>query len=196
VAGATTHPGGFHLADDSRASDVGARYARALFDLAVETEALDGVEADLKSLKAMIAVSADLRLLLASPALSAEDKAKGLAALAARAGFSQTTAKFLGLLAANRRVSALGPIIEAFAALAEARRGVVSAQVVTAIPLSQAQAKGLAAALRTALGKDPQIETRVDPAILGGVKVRVGSRLFDASLKSKLDSLKFALKRA
>ena len=72
----------------------------------------------------------------------------------------------------------------------------VSAQVTTAITLTAAQAKGLEAALRQALGKDPEIETRVDPAILGGVKVRVGSRLYDASLKSKLDSLKFALKRA
>ena len=184
------------MADDSRASEVGARYARALFDLAVESDALAAVEADLKSLKSMIAASVDLRLLLVSPALSAEDKAAGLAAIAERAGFCDTTRKFLGLLAANRRASALSPIIEAFAALAEARRGVVSAQVVTAIPLSEAQAKGLAAALRGALGKDPQIETRVDPAILGGVKVRVGSRLYDASLKSKLDSLKFALKRA
>ena len=184
------------MADDSRAGEVGARYARALFDLAVETNALNAVEADLKSLKSMIAASVDLRLLLISPALSAEDKAAGLAAIAARAEFCDTTRKFLGLLAANRRVSALGPIIDAFAALAEARRGVVSAQVITAIPLSEAQTKGLAAALRGALGKDPQIETRVDPAILGGVKVRVGSRLYDASLKSKLDSLKFALKRA
>ena len=184
------------MADDSRASDVGARYARALFDLAVETEALEAVEADLTSLKSMIAASADLRLLLASPALSAEDKAKGLAALAARAEFCDTTRKFLGLLAANRRVSALSPIIEAFARLAEARRGVVSAHVVTAVAMSKAQTAGLAAALRATLGKDPMIETRVDPAILGGVKVRVGSRLYDASLKSKLDSLKFALKRA
>lgn len=184
------------MADDSRASEVGARYARALFDLAVETDALAPVEADLKSLKSMIAASIDLRLLLVSPALSAEDKAAGLAAIAARAGLCETTRKFLGLLAANRRVSVLSPIIDAFAALAEARRGVVSAQVVTAIPLSEAQTASLAAALRGALGKDPQIETRVDPTILGGVKVRVGSRLYDASLKSKLDSLKFALKRA
>ena len=75
-------------------------------------------------------------------------------------------------------------------------RGAVSAQVVTAVPLTPAQSKGVAQALRTALGKDPEIETRVDPSILGGIKVRVGSRLFDASLRSKLDSLKFALKRA
>ena len=87
-------------------------------------------------------------------------------------------------------------LIDSFRKLSANARGVVSAEVVTAQPLSAAQAKGVAAALRTALGKDPEISTRVDPAILGGIKVRVGSRLFDASLKSKLDSLKFALKRA
>ena len=182
------------MADDSSAA--GARYAQALFDLAVETGALGAVEADLASLKAMTAGSAELRGLLTSPQFAAADKAKALAALAARARLSTTTAKFLGLLAANRRTGALPAIIEAFARLSAAKRGVVSAQVVTAVPLSAAQSKTLAGALRTALGKDPHIETHVDPALLGGVKVRVGSRLFDASLKSKLDSLKFALKRA
>jgi F-type H+-transporting ATPase subunit delta len=189
-------PDGFHVADDSSATDVGARYAQALFDLAIETNALPVVEADLKSLEAMRASSADLRMLLTSPKFTAEDKGKGLTAIADKAGLSVTTRKFLGLLAANRRTAALDVIIRAFHRLAAARRGAVSAHVVTAVPLTDAQAAALASALRTALGKDPEIETRVDPAILGGVKVRVGSRLYDASLKSKLDSLKFALKRA
>ena len=87
-------------------------------------------------------------------------------------------------------------MVAAFRKLAAEKRGAVAAEVVTALPLTSAQAKAVATALRTALGKDPEITTRVDPAILGGLKVRVGSRLFDASLKSKLDSLKFALKRA
>ncbi len=184
------------MADDSSATDVGARYAQALFDLAVETNALPTVEADLKSLEAMRAGSADLRMLLCSPKVSAEDKARGLAAIAERAQLSETTRKFLGLLAANRRTLALAEIIRSFHRLLAARRGQVSAQVTTAVALTEAQIAGLTHALRTSLGKDPDIETRVDPAILGGVKVRVGSRLYDASLKSKLDSLKFALKRA
>jgi F-type H+-transporting ATPase subunit delta len=175
---------------------VGARYAQALFDLAVETHSLPAIEADLASLETMRASSADLRTLLISPKFSAEEKARGLAALADKAGFSETTRKFLGLLAANRRASALGGVIKAFRALAAARRGEVQAQVVTAVPMTPAQAEGLALALRSALGKGPLIDLRVDPAILGGLKVRVGSRLYDASLKSKLDSLKFALKRA
>jgi F-type H+-transporting ATPase subunit delta len=175
---------------------VGARYARALLDLAVETGALSAVESDLAGLKAMLAASADLRTLVASPKFDAEEKAKALNAVAARAGACETTLKFLGLLAHNRRASALGGIIEAFERLAAARRGLVLAKVTTAVALTKAQAKDLADALRTALGGDPQIETAVDPAILGGLKVRVGSRLYDASLKTKLDSLKFALKRA
>ena len=184
------------MADDNNATDAGQRYAQALFDLAKEQKAVAAVEADLKALKAAFHESADLRRLLASPAFGAEDKARGLLAIADKAKFNATTKKFLGLLAANRRASQLIHVIAAFEKLSAAYRGVVSAEVVTAVPLSSAQSKSVAAALRTALGKDPEISTRVDPSILGGIKVRVGSRLFDASLKSKLDSLKFALKRA
>jgi F-type H+-transporting ATPase subunit delta len=184
------------VAEDSNQADVGLRYAQALFELAKSQGDAGVVEADLKSLKAMRAESADLRTLIASPAFDAEEKGKGLAAVADAAGFAATTKKFLGLVAANRRAGALPGMIAAYEKLAAEDRGAVSAEVVTAMPLTDAQAKALAAALRTALGKDPEIETRVDPAILGGLKVRVGSRLYDASLKSRLDSLKFALKRA
>lgn len=184
------------MADDSNSSNVGGRYAQALFDLANDEKKVARVEADLKSLKAMLADSRDLRILLSSPAFGAEDKAKGLGAIAAKAKFDPTTRKFLGLLSANGRASVLPAVISAFEALSAEARGVVAAEVTSALPLSAAQAKGVAAALRQALGKDPEISTRVDPSILGGIKVKVGSRLFDASLRSKLDSLKFALKRA
>jgi F-type H+-transporting ATPase subunit delta len=184
------------VADDSQQADVGLRYAQALFELAKAQAEVRTVEADLKSLKAMRAESGDLRFLIASPTLDHEAKGKGLAAIAEAAGFAATTQKFLGLVAANRRASALPGMIVAFEKLAAEDRGAVSAEVVTAMPLTDAQERALAASLRTALGKDPEIETRVDPAILGGLKVRVGSRLYDASLKSRLDSLKFALKRA
>jgi F-type H+-transporting ATPase subunit delta len=177
-------------------SEAGQRYAKALFDLASETGALRAVEADMKSLDLALAESADLRRLLDSPTFTVADKSKGLAAIAAKAKFSPVTAKFLGLLAANSRSADLSAVITAFQAMAAKARGAVSAEVTSAAPLTAAQAKGVAAALRTALGKDPEVTTRVDPALLGGLKVRVGSRLFDASLKSKLDSLKFALKRA
>jgi F-type H+-transporting ATPase subunit delta len=184
------------VADDSLSGDVGARYARALFDLALETRVLDAVEADLAALKAMLAESSDLRALMASPRFSVQEKAAGLTAVARRAGAGETTLKFLGLLAANRRTAAFAAVCAAFEALLAAHRGLIAAKVTTAVPLTSAQSKALAAALATALGREPQVETLVDPKILGGVKVRVGSRLYDASLKSKLDSLKFALKRA
>jgi F-type H+-transporting ATPase subunit delta len=184
------------VADDSKTSNVGGRYAQALFDLATDEKAVAAIEADLKTLRKMSVDSKDFRTLLASPAFSAGDKGKALAALAAKAKFHATTKKFLGLLAANGRVAILPQVIAGFAELSAKARGVVSAQVTTAVALTAAQSKGVAASLRTALGQDPEIETRVDPSILGGIKVRVGSRLFDASLRSKLDSLKFALKRA
>ena len=184
------------MADESNASNLGGRYAQALFDLATDEKAVAAVEADLKSLKAALADSRDLKTLIGSPAFSAEDKGKGLAAIANQAKFNGVTKKFLGLLAANGRAAALGDVIAGFEALSAKARGAISAEVTTALPLTAAQEKGVAAALRQALGKDPEITTRVDPAILGGIRVKVGSRLFDASLRSKLESLKFALKRA
>ena len=184
------------MADDSKSTDVGARYAQALFDLAKDEGRVAAVEADLKSFKAMRTGSADLRRMLSSPAFGAEAKGRALAALADAAQFNSLTRKFFGLIAANRRASSLPAAIAAFEVLSAAERGVVAAEVTTAVKLTPAQETGLKAALRQALGKDPEIETRVDPSILGGLKVRVGSRLYDASLRSKLDSLRFALKRA
>jgi F-type H+-transporting ATPase subunit delta len=184
------------VADDSRNADVGARYAQALFELALDGDALAVVEKDLKSLKAMSADSPDLRRLIASPAFSPEDKGKGLAAVAEKAKFNALTKKFLGLLSSNARASAIPAVTTAFERLAAAHRGAVAAEVTTAVALTKDQQKGVAAALRQALGKDPEITTRIDPSILGGMKVRVGSRLFDSSLKTRLDQLKFALKRA
>jgi F-type H+-transporting ATPase subunit delta len=188
--------GRIKLADDSKATDVGARYAQALFDLASDGGRIAQVEADLKSLKVMAAESSDLRTLLNSPGFSAEAKGAGLAGIASKCKFDPLTQKFLAFVASQRRTNALLSMATSFQDLAAKARGAISAEVVTAIPMSAAQAKGVAAALRQALGKDPEVATRVDPAILGGIKVLVGSRLFDASLKSKLDSLKFALKRA
>ncbi|MDP8916069.1 MAG: F0F1 ATP synthase subunit delta [Pseudomonadota bacterium] len=189
------------MADDSSQntvghSDVAGRYALALFELASDSDSILAVEDDLRALKAMRAESVDFRRLIDSPAFQTEDRARALDALADRAGFQPLTRKFLGLLAANRRASALPSVIEAYQRMSAERRGVVAAEVVTAVPLSDSQRQGLQAALRQALGKDPEMTVRTDPAILGGLKVRVGSRLFDASVKSRLDQLKFALQRA
>lgn len=192
----TLIPGGPKVADDFKANEVAERYAQALFDLARDAGAVEAVRNDLRTLKAMLAESADLRRLAASPTWSAEDKGKAFVALAAEAGFHMLTAKFLGLLTHNGRAGALGAVIGAFERLWAKASGVVAAEVTSALPLADAQLAAVRAALRQSLGKDPEIETRVDPSILGGLKVKVGSRLFDASLKTKLDQLKFALKRA
>lgn len=184
------------MADDFRTTEVGERYAQALFDLADETKALDAVRADLRSLRAAWGESADLRRLATSPVIAAEDQGKGLTAIADKAKFNATTKKFLGLLAANGRARDLTAVIAAFEALYAKKTGVVAAEVVSAQALSAAQLKSIQSALRTALGKDPETTVRVDPSILGGLKVKVGSKLFDASLKTKLDQMKFALKRA
>ena len=184
------------MADDFRTTEVGARYAQALFDLALETGRLDAVRADLTSLKAAWTESADLRRLATSPVIGAEDQGKGLVAIADKAKFDATTRNFLGLLAQNGRARDLGAVITGFEALYSKHTGVVAAEVVSAQALDAGQLKRIKSALTTALGKDPEMTTRVDPAILGGLKVKVGSRLFDASLKTKLDQMKFALKRA
>ena len=175
---------------------MGARYAQALYDLAEQGGSVAAVDSDLTGLAQLRAENVDFRRLLESPTLAAEDKAKGLSAIADAAQVSPLTRKFLGLLGANARVAALPAVASAYKRLAADKRGAIAAEVVTAVPLTAAQRDGVAAALRQAIGRDPEITTRVDPAILGGLRVKVGSRLFDASLRARLDQMRFALRRA
>ena len=184
------------MADEFRTTEVGDRYAQALFDLALETGRLDAVRADLTSLKAAWLDSADLRRLATSPIIAADDQVKGLTAIAAKAGFEKTTANFLGLLAQNGRARDLPAVIAGFQARYAKHAGIVAAEVVSAQPLDARQLAAIEAALNKSLGKAPELTTRVDLALLGGLKIKVGSKLFDASLKTKLDQMKFALKRA
>jgi F-type H+-transporting ATPase subunit delta len=184
------------VADDFRTTEVGDRYAQALFDLALETGRLDAVRADVVSLKTAWTESADLRRLATSPVISADDQVKGLTAVAAQARFEQNTVNFLGLLAQNGRARDMAAVIAGFERLYAKHAGIVAAEVVSAQPLDAKQLAAIKTALNESLGKAPELTTRVDPAILGGLKVKVGSKLFDASLKTKLDQMKFALKRA
>jgi F-type H+-transporting ATPase subunit delta len=184
------------LADDFRTTEVGTRYAQALFDLALETKKLDAVRADLQSLKAAWLESADLRRLATSPVITAEDQQKGLVAIAAKAKFEKTTQNFVALLAQNGRARDLGAVITGFEALYAKHAGIVAAEVVSTQPLTATQLTHIRNAIREAVGHAPELTARVDPSILGGLKVKVGSRLFDASLKTKLDQMKFALRRA
>lgn len=181
---------------DFRTTEVGDRYAQALFDLADETGALEAVRADLKSLAAAWTESADLRRLATSPVISDDDQGKGLVAIADKAKFNATTRNFLGLLAQNGRAGDLTAVIAGFERLYAKKTGVVAAELVSAQALDAGQMAKIKSALRAALGRDPELSARVDPSILGGLKVKVGSKLYDASLKTKLDQMKFALKRA
>ncbi len=170
------------------------RYAAALFDLAVDARALDTVSASLARLRDGIAGSADLKSLTTSPMISRKAAAAGIAGVAASLGLDPLTSNFLGVLAANRRLAALPTIIRDFNALAAGRRGEITARVTAAHALSEAQQKALAARLQAGLGRDVALDITVDPAILGGLIVRIGSRMIDSSLKTRLDSLGQALK--
>jgi F-type H+-transporting ATPase subunit delta len=175
---------------------VGGRYARALFDLADEGRALDRVAQDLAQLQAMIAESADLRRLLQSPLFSREEQGKAVAAVAERAGFADITRRFLGLVAQNRRLFALPDMVRAFRSLLARRRGETSASVTSAVPLGDAQVQALRAALKQITGADVQLDVAVDPELLGGLVVRMGSRMLDSSLRTKLQRLQIVLKGA
>ncbi len=175
-------------------ASMAGRYAAALFDLAQEERQLPQVEADLKAFQAMLDASADLRRLVRSPVISADDQAKGLDAVLRKAGVSSLTANFFRLIARNRRLFAVADMMRNFRALLARERGEVSADVVSAHALTPEQLNALKDALRVQIGKDVQVNTRVDPALLGGLVVKVGSRMIDSSLRTKLDNLKVAMK--
>jgi F-type H+-transporting ATPase subunit delta len=180
--------------NSSGVSGLAERYAAALFDLADEQKALDEVAEDLKRLREMLRESADLRRLVRSPVLSRDAQGRAIAALGERAGLGQLTRNFLGLVARNRRLFAVPEMIEAYLARLARRRGEVTAEVVSAQPLDDRQRARLDEQLRAAVGAKVAIDLRVDPALLGGLIVKVGSRMVDASLKSKLHRLQIAMK--
>jgi len=175
-------------------ASMAGRYAAALFDLAKEERQLSRIEADLKSFQAMLDESADLRRLIRSPVIAAEDQAKALAAILAKVGVSPLTANFFKLIARNRRLFGAADMMRDFRALLARDRGEVSADVATAHLLTAEQLNALKDALRVQIGKDVQVNTRVDPALLGGLVVKVGSKMIDSSLRTKLNNLKVAMK--
>lgn len=177
-------------------SGVAGRYAGSLFDLALESKALPQVEKDLASLAAMIAGSPDLKRAIASPVFSAAEQQSAVGALASKAKISGLVRNFLQLAAKNRRLSAVPQMISAFANLAAAHRGAASADVTAAHALSDAQKKELAATLKSVSGKEVSFNVTVDPSLLGGLIVKMGSRQIDTSLRTKLSSLKSTLKEA
>ena len=182
--------------EDPIIAGMAGRYALALFELALESKKLKNVEADLAKFKELLEGSADLDRLVRSPVFSAADQQNALAAIAKKAKISGITSNFLGLIAKNRRLFAVHDMIRAFTALTARHRGEVAAEVASANKLSSGQIKALKASLKSAIGQDVKLTSKVDPALLGGLIVKVGSRMIDTSLKTKLDNLQFALKEA
>ncbi|WP_422058990.1 F0F1 ATP synthase subunit delta [Sphingopyxis sp.] len=170
------------------------RYASALFDLARESNNIDSVRKSLGDLKAGLTESADLTALVTSPIVGRGDAAKAIGAVAKAMKLDSLTTQFLGVLAENRRLADLPGMIDAYDAIVAAHRGEVTAKVTSAHPLSAEQIKALAANLKTRVGRDVQIATTVDPAILGGLVVQLGSQLIDGSIRTRLNSFAQAMK--
>ena len=178
----------------SQISGVAQRYALSLFALAEEAGVVPAIEAELKQFQRVIDESDDLKRLIESPVFSAEDQLKAIGAIAGSAGMSPLASNFLQVVARNRRLFAVPAMIRAFADLAASARGEVAASVVSAHALDAGQQAELAATLREVAGKDVTVDVKVDPSLLGGLIVRMGSRQIDTSLKTKLNALELALK--
>jgi F-type H+-transporting ATPase subunit delta len=175
-------------------SGIAGRYATALFDLARDAGQLDAVARDLDSLSAMLGQSADLVRLVRSPVFSREDQARAIGAVAEKAGFSDLVRRFLGVVANNRRLFVLADAIAAFKTLLSHHRGEAIAEVVSAVPLSDAQLQQIKSSLSSEAASNVVINAKVDPGLIGGLVVKLGSRMIDASVRTKLNNLKSAMK--
>ncbi len=173
---------------------VAGRYASALFELATEQKQTTEVEADLGKVQALIDESADLRRMVRSPVIPAAEQTQALTVLLGKVGTGPLVTNFMKLIASNRRLFAVGDMIKAYRAIAAKARGEVTAEVATAHPLTDAQSQALKDMLKGEAGKDVSLAVKVDPSLLGGLVVKLGSRMIDNSLKTKLGAMKVALK--
>ncbi len=177
-------------------SGMADRYATALFDLASETNAIDAVKADLDRFDALMIESADLTRLVRSPAFSADEQMKALAAVLKQAGIGGLTAKFLNLVTSNRRLFAVRDMIKAFRERVARHKGEVTAEITVAEQLKDEHLEALRSALGSVSGKTVGLDIKIDPAIIGGLVVKLGSRMIDTSLRTKLNAIKHAMKEA
>jgi F-type H+-transporting ATPase subunit delta len=185
------------VADENpNVSGVAGRYATALFELARDEKSVDTVKADLDKFEAMMAESPDLARLVRSPVFAADAQTRALSAVLEKAGIGGIAAKFLKVLTANRRLFAVRDVIRGFRALVARFKGEVSADVTVAEPLNDKNLEALKGALKNVTGKDVDLNIKVDPAIIGGLIVKLGSRMVDSSLRTKLNSIKNAMKEA
>lgn len=177
-------------------SGVAGRYASALFDLAREEKAIDSVGTALDGFQKLLDESADLRRLIKSPVIAAEDQGKAIDAILKKAGIGGLAGNFIRLVAANRRLFVLPQTIRAYRALVADHKGIVSAEVRLAEAPSAAQLDGIKAAIREMAKSDVNLDVKIDPALIGGLVVKIGSRMVDASLKTKLNAIRIAMKEA
>ena len=184
------------VANEPIVSGMAGRYATALYDLALEQRALDSVKADLDRFDAMIEGSEDLNRLVRSPVFTAEEQKNALAVILEKAEIGGIAANFLRLVAQKRRLFAVREMVRAFRAFVARHKGETRAEVTVAEPLSENHLNALKAALKSTTKKEVALDIRVDPTILGGLIVKLGSRMVDASLKTKLNSIKLAMKEA
>jgi F-type H+-transporting ATPase subunit delta len=175
-------------------ASLAGRYATALFELARDERQLEAVSASLASLREALRDSDDLRVLVSSPLVTREEATRGIAAAAGAMQLDAITSNFLGVLAHNRRLSQLSQIIRAFNLLAANHRGETTAEVTSAHPLTDDQVAALRTNLKNRLGRDVSVDLSVDPAILGGLVVKVGSQMIDGSIRTKLNTLAQAMK--
>jgi F-type H+-transporting ATPase subunit delta len=184
------------VAENPSVSGVSGRYATALFELARDERSIDAVKADLERFDAMLADSAELKRLVRSPVFSSDTQARALSAVLDKAGISGISANFLKVLTANRRLFAVDQVIRAFRALVAKFKGEATADVTVAEQLSDKNLGALKTALKSVTGKDVSLNVKVDPSIIGGLVVKLGSRMVDSSLRTKLNSIKHAMKEA
>jgi F-type H+-transporting ATPase subunit delta len=183
--------------EDSTVSGVAGRYARALFELALDAKSVDAVKADIEKFAAMIAESADFNRLVRSPVFGAEEQSRALAAVLAKAEIGGLAAKFLMFVTANRRLFAVNEMIRDFRKLVARWKGEVTAEVTAAETLSDAHLEAIKSALKSITGeKSVDLNIKIDPAIIGGLTVKLGSRMVDSSLRTKLNAIKHAMKEA
>lgn len=175
---------------------VAGRYASALFELAREANAVDAIAADLDRFDQLIEGSDDLKRLIVSPVYTAEEQEAAVAALLARAGIGGLAANFIRLVASKRRLFALPGMIRAYRELVAEAKGIVRARVTLAEPPSQKVMDDIKAALRDVARAEVNIDMKIDPSLIGGLIVQIGSRMVDASVRTKLNSIRLAMKGA
>jgi F-type H+-transporting ATPase subunit delta len=180
--------------EDPTVSGMAGRYATALFELALADKSIDAVKNDLDRFDALVAESPDLARLLRSPVFSAEQQLHAISAVLEKAGIGGLAAKFLKVVARNRRLFAVRDMVRGYRALVADHKGEVTARVTVAETLSDAHLAAIRDALKSVTGKDVQVDVTVDPGIIGGLVVKLGSRMVDASLRTKLNSIKHAMK--